>query len=269
MSKNNIPEIILERYVLKELPEEKMKEVEEYLIKNPYAKRRVEEIELANAEILRNYPAEEIAVEINRRLAVSEKRQKNIKADKVKRLYLPSFAIAAAAVILIVIFPLVRPVDDLLKNNNGVEITRAKGENAGLLVYRKRGSRVELLKSGAEARKGDLLQIAYFSIEDGYGTVLSIDGRGTVTLHFPGDADSSTALKKGKKSLLPNAYELDDAPEFERFFFITGKSELDVRRLLSAAKALSVIPGLAMIEDLKIDKSLNQESVLIEKEEQL
>ena len=29
MSKNNIPEIILERYVLKELSEEKMKEVEE------------------------------------------------------------------------------------------------------------------------------------------------------------------------------------------------------------------------------------------------
>jgi len=38
---------------------------------------------------------------------------------------------------------------------------------------------------------------------------------------------------------LPHAYALDDAPRFERFFFITANDPLDVRQTLAALRMLA------------------------------
>ncbi|MEZ4473614.1 MAG: hypothetical protein R3F60_23055 [bacterium] len=61
-----------------------------------------------------------------------------------------------------------------------------------------------------------------------------------VTLHFPDTASADTALPAGQQLVtLPHAYQLDDAPRFERFFFVTAHHPLDVGELLAEARQLA------------------------------
>jgi len=87
------------------------------------------------------------------------------------------------------------------------------------------------LKNGARAKAGDLLQLAYIPAGKTYGVIFSIDGSGIVTLHHPESKGNSSILKQEKKNLLPSSYELDNAPDFERFFFITTMEEIEVQSI--------------------------------------
>jgi hypothetical protein len=146
-----------------------------------------------------------------------------------------------------------------------MEITRLKGMESGLYVYRKKNSGVEILKDGSSAAAGDLLQMSYISTEDSYGVILSIDGRGTVTLHYPRNLGAEPKLKTNSKVILPYAYELDDAPDFERFFLILSPSIIDVKEVMHAAELLARSPGRSRKEKIQLDESVTQISVLIVK----
>ncbi len=136
-----------------------------------------------------------------------------------------------------------------------------------IYIYRKGDA--EPLQNGSYARKGDLLQIAYQTDAEAFGIILSIDGRGTVTLHFPDNASGSTKLTLNEKTALGNSYELDDAPEFERFFFITSESPLNTKSILRAAEELARNKFNVLNENIKItgitDNSIRQMSITIKK----
>jgi hypothetical protein len=68
--------------------------------------------------------------------------------------------------------------------------------------------------------------------------VFSVDGRGSVVLHYPSNASDSTALSPGGAHALPFSYELDDAPGFERFFLVWSDNPIPVDAVLAAAKNL-------------------------------
>ena len=87
-----------------------------------------------------------------------------------------------------------------------------------LYVYRRSASGNQRLKDGATAARGDLVQLAYGG--GGYVVVLSIDGARKVTLHWPERNDGDAPAVKAGENRLPSAYELDDAPAFERFFLV-------------------------------------------------
>ena len=97
--------------------------------------------------------------------------------------------------------------------------------------------------------------------------ILSIDGRGAVTLHLPESKGDSTKLELSKQSLLPNAIELDDAPEFERFFFLTSDSPIDVNGILQEAQDLAKNLEQVRQNNLELPESFQQYSVLILKGE--
>ena len=118
-----------------------------------------------------------------------------------------------------------------------VESTRIKGD-LRLLAFRKVGDRVERLAAGDQVRAGDLLQLRFNGGGRRHGVIASIDGAGAVTLHFPDAEGASTALPL-RTSDLPHAYALDDAPRFERFFFLTDDEPIDVARALAALRALA------------------------------
>jgi len=103
--------------------------------------------------------------------------------------------------------------------------------------------------------------------EESYGMILSIDGRGTVTLHLPENKGESTKLESSKQFLLPNAIELDDAPKFERFFFFTSGSPIDVDSVLREAQDLAKNPEKVQQKNLNLPESYKQYSVLILKGE--
>jgi hypothetical protein len=143
---------------------------------------------------------------------------------------------------------------------------RSKGLDFDLRVYRQRGSAVERLAAGSEAAPHEVLQLGYVRAGYAHGVLLSLDGRGGVTMHFPREASESTRLPAGSgEQLLPEAYELDDAPGFERFIFVGAARPLPVDDVLSAARALAADPKRAETAPLALTLASGQRSVLVRK----
>jgi hypothetical protein len=117
------------------------------------------------------------------------------------------------------------------------ETTRPKGA-ARLLAFRQTGDHAEPLGNDSRAKPGDVIQLRYNAGGHRHGVIASVDGAGEVTLHYPVDERGSTSLA-AKPTALPDAYELDDAPSFERFFFITADAPLDVIHTLHALRTLA------------------------------
>jgi len=137
-----------------------------------------------------------------------------------------------------------------------------------LILHRKNNDVVELLENRDRAKAGDLLQIAYVAAGEPYGVILSIDGTGGVTLHYPEGKKESTILKQDKKILLRSAYELDEAPEFEGFFFITSKSIIRADEVLKSAEVLAKNPNRAKKENLELPETFSQSSIILIKGEE-
>lgn len=143
---------------------------------------------------------------------------------------------------------------------------RAKGLDLELRVYRKHGALAEQLVDGSEVAARDVLQVGYVRGEYTFGVLISIDGRGQVTLHHPATRDGSTALSSdGARQLLPDAYELDDAPGFERFVFVVAQQPLSVAAVEAAARELARDPERARREPLLLPVRTAQRSVLLRK----
>jgi hypothetical protein len=143
-----------------------------------------------------------------------------------------------------------------------VETTRIKGD-ARLLAFRKQGGRVERLAPGAIVRAGDVVQLRFNGGGRRHGVIASIDGSGVVTLHFPDSEIAATDLPE-KTADLPHAYALDDAPRFERFFFITAEEPIDVASALGALRTLAGRPDGDRAA-LALPPSFRQVSLLLHK----
>ena len=126
--------------------------------------------------------------------------------------------------------------------------TRIKGgeQEPRLLVFRKLASGAERLGDGALARNGDLVQLAYRSGGLQYGAILSVDGRGTVTQHLP--TTGTRAVPLAAQDTLDVAYELDDAPRWERFYLVAA----DRRFGLAAVKTKLAAGDVALGDDVRL-----------------
>ena len=97
------------------------------------------------------------------------------------------------------------------------------GRAARCCVYRHRGER----RRAAERRRArGPRRPAAARVPRGpggrFGVLLSIDGAGHVTLHLPESAARRRRADAQGEIRLPSAYELDDAPAFERFLLVTS-----------------------------------------------
>lgn len=145
-----------------------------------------------------------------------------------------------------------------------IEDTVAKGDlDAKLLVYRQVGAAIEPLTDGALAQAGDVIGLAYQAAGALHGVILSVDGRGGVTLHQPAQPEAGTALDRSGTINLSQGYQLDDAPAFERFVFVTGGAPIDVGAVLDAARALP--PAAAREAPLALPPGLDQRSLWLRK----
>jgi len=105
--------------------------------------------------------------------------------------------------------------------------TRIKGLDARMEVWKKTPTGIVQLQDLDEVREGDEIQLRYAVPEKCFGILFSMDGNGALTLHM-GDGEKSVELAPGKMNSLPFAYKLDDAPYFEKFFFVTSSNEFAV-----------------------------------------
>src|SRR5215467_1825143 len=161
MTDRRLPDYLLERLALGELPEEEARAAQEQLAREPDGAQRLSDLRASNADLLARHPPQAVVREIERR-----QRALIVQLPRRRGAWLAASAGVFAAVVLAVV--LRQP-----------EQTRIKGD-ATLLVYRSRGAEVEQLQNGAIARAGDTVQLAYVRARQVYGAIISVDGAGTV-----------------------------------------------------------------------------------------
>jgi hypothetical protein len=241
----------LERLAQGELDQAAAREVEGKLGKEQTAA-RLEGLAASNQEILARLPPEVVGASIRKRLQAQRPRR----AMWVMALV----PVAMAAGVWAVGFS-----PRLASGPGQTEETRSKGATH-LYAYRAAppGTRPIRLGQAARVRPHDVLQLGYTAGEARYGTVVSVDGRGVVTQHLPVNAPSSAPLATAGETNLPQSYELDDAPGFERFFLITAARPFSLAQVLDAARALAR-DNDARRKALSLAPDLRQESLLLEK----
>lgn len=200
----------------------------------------------SNDEILAAHPPAAVAAEVKRRLRATEARLRS--PSRVRWLVAAASALGAA-VLVVSVGARRGPADD------GV---RLKGLAPHLVVYRD-GATPERLADRAPARPHDVVQLGYVAAGRRYGAIVSLDGRGEVTLHL-----APQALAETGEVRLPSAFELDDAPAFERFVFVTGDEPFDEADVLGAARGAAT-GGNARDAPLPLPRGLQQSSFTLEK----
>jgi anti-sigma factor RsiW len=258
-----VADLILEQYRLGELPIADAERVERLVTSDGALRRRLEALDESDAEIARVYPAARLAQAVRARLPVAAAR------DDGWRVALAF----AAAVVVILLLPrawidsALRTVTDP-QSQAPPDDDRIKGLKPSLAIYRRTATGSETLADGSVARAGDLLRVGYAGAGRGYGVIVSIDGRGAVTLHLPPAGERAAALVSGGITLLDQAYELDEAPGWERFYFVTSDTPFDVAPIMAAArKAASGTDGFRPPPaTLAIAPELSQSAFSIQKE---
>jgi hypothetical protein len=227
---------MLERYNLGELSREEKERVDAALAGDPALTERLRGLRASDADIRRRGLAAPAA------------------APRARRLRPLMWGAAAAALALVIVLPLSRgapPAGGGSAESAGPSGERFKG-NAGmaeLRVYLKKEGTQPLPAEGAVFREGDTIQIAYTVRDAGdspYGVIFSIDGQSALTLHYPYTPDSAARLRTGRQTFLEEAYTLDDAPDYEIFFFVVSDKPLGVKEILKTARQLAGNPETAL-----------------------
>ncbi len=259
MSKPDRPST-LERYLLGVLGDAEMRAFEARFSPEQRAAWAAEHAAL-QSELLARFGAAPFAERV-KRIAAAEAKQ-----HKRSTPALPVLGFAALlACVGVFGRSLLERSDSLTEAVSAEPTERAKGLAPGLRVYRKTGSGSERLREDAVVQSGDVLQLGIVAPGMRHGVVLALDGAGQVTQLFPSEPEGSTRLPEAAgEHLLDLAYELDEAPGFERFVLVTAASDIAPERVLAAARKLAKNANAVRSEALPLAPELSQTSFLLRK----
>ena len=233
------PDLLLEQLVLGELTPERAAAVRARLAREEGGQARLEALEASDAAILDTYAPVVMKAGIEALLTEAGGHRRVWLGGRV---LVPAVTMAALLVALAVPFFGERSgagegegASAPWQAGSGV---RTKGDPR-FSLHLKTATGSEPLASGAVVRPGDRIGLRYLAAGARHGVILSVDARGVVSLHHPDRPDGSTALDSSGAQDLPFAYELDDTPGAERFWFVTGDGPVDVEALIAAVKQLS------------------------------
>lgn len=262
------PDWLLERIALGELPPEELAAARARLAEEPDGLARLAALEADSRATLERLPPSRVAREV----AARASRKEAARAPSWR--LAPAWGLLVPALATVALFVLARPDTDTVGDTgpgrvttvDGYEPTNIKGLDPQLLVHRQAAAGPEPLTDGAPAAAGDVVQVSYVAAGHRHGVILSIDGRGAVTLHAPEEGGTTSAvLSPSGTHMLPRAYELDDAPAFERFFLVVADAPFDLEPVLTAARALAEGPE-ARTDPLSLPEGLTQVSLRLEKQ---
>ncbi len=264
----------LEQYALDELTEAEARLLEERLSSDPSLKRRLEAIEAHNAVFEAGFPAAEMLPRIEAAVRAARRSRsvagapsgaavRNSGAASVSPGGVPEnlanalsrvvagvrsrpmaagLAMTALVALAAVTFHMPQdmpPGTSIAPPGNaaGQDGVRLKGQEPELRLYRSTPQGPERMRPGAPAAAGDVLQAEFHPGDFAYGAIASVDGNGSVTLHWPPRADDGTAWSALPGHRLPKAYQLDAAPGFERFHLLLSRKPLALGSLLPLVAA--------------------------------
>jgi len=249
----------LERIALGELVGDEMVRAHQRLAAETGGLQRLRDLEASTAAILAEHPPEIVVPQILARIA----RHEAPGTESFSRGWWSGLGVGLAAAVAALAFVLVSP-----STQTGPEpapdTTRLKGLSPHLVVHRASASGPQRVREGESVSAGDVLQLGYVAGGERYGAILSIDGAGQVTLHHPEFATLLPVLTPDGRVDLPFAYELDAAPAFERFVFVTSDEPIDVDAVLGAARTVAGTDNAAGAP-LPLPAQMHQESLLLSK----
>ena len=237
-----IPDWKLERYRLNELDAAEAAKVKTALAAEPALAARLAAMNADDAAILAAHPAAQVASRVDsaRRIVVSHRKPPQ------RWMLLPALALAAVLAVVVAPRLFAKPQDDII----------LKGLGPSLRVFRLTNAEPERLDDGAKVHPRDVVQVAFELAGAPHLVVVSVDGAGHSTLHWPKDGNTQTP--PGFK-VLPQSFELDDAPKFERFFLVTSDLPLTPNAVLKAAESAArggtlALPGPVTQRSLLLEK---------------
>ncbi|MCR4941102.1 MAG: hypothetical protein K5930_13535 [Treponemataceae bacterium] len=198
-------------------------------------------LEKSDREILAAYPASEMQAAVAAKLAASSFKDRTGGWNLIR-------IVACAAVLclaLMVPFFVLRNTGTVTKEALGVSLeaatdeSRAKGAGSRMYLYKKVGDKAVKLSDSDSVSEGDIIQISYVSSGAKYGAIVSVDGNGVVTQHYPEYGYTSALLETNGEIPLEYSYQLDDAPSFERFLLITGDKPFSVSGIVDAVDSFT------------------------------
>ncbi len=237
-----IPDWKLERFLTGDLPDGEMREIRELEASDEVLAQRLKLLREDNKAILNKFPFESLAAKMADTDATA--------ANNALSFGFVKFAAAAVLVLAVALVAFMVQRETVVAGGNaagngddvaavnGSQITqvafaetqsdtRIKGLDARMEVWKKTTSGIVQLQDLDEVHEGDEIQLRYAVPEKCFGLLFSMDGNGALTLHM-GDGVKAIELAPGKMNSLPFAYKLDDAPYFEKFFFVTSPKEFAV-----------------------------------------
>ena len=237
-----IPDWKLERFLTGDLPEEEMNKLRELEANDAVFANRLKMLREDNKAILSKLPFETLAANLG---TVTE--TAGTAAKNAPRFTLVKFAAAAMFVFAVALVAFFAQSETSVMNErvggdvaavNGSQNTqvalaenesdtRIKGLDARMEVWKKTSAGIVQLNDLDSVGEGDEIQLRYAVPEKCFGLLFSMDGNGALTLHM-GNGVKAIELAPGKMNSLPFAYKLDDAPYFEKFFFVTSPKEFAV-----------------------------------------
>lgn len=139
-----------------------------------------------------------------------------------------------------------------------------KGDARPLLIYEKVFIGQKLLHDGDRLPSGSTIQFDFKAENCSHGIISSLDGRGGISWHFPAEVPGDQKLDKGSQKPLAKSFKLDEAPAFERFYFIRAHAPIPVEEVLKSLQQVS--PGDSFgPSTLALGKQYHQFSVLLKK----
>lgn len=189
---------------------------------------RIDAMRAEGAELLESLSPESVAREVHRRRMA---RQPQSERHQLARLlYVGGGAFAAALVLLLIWHgPGIEEPSIESHPDDVLDVVRAKGDPR-LFAHLQTDKGSRPLRDGDRVVAGDRIQLQYLAAGWGYGCIFSVDGRGVLSQHLPPEEASEAAvLAQESKVSLASSYELDDAPAYERFYFVASKHPFALR----------------------------------------
>jgi hypothetical protein len=258
---HDVPDLLLEQYRLNELTPEDARRVSLALDTDPVLRERLRALESSDAEIARTFPPGWLAERIRERRPRQHGDAPRARRS-VRQWGLP-IAVAAAAGIFAFTVPAIVPWAGRTESTDG---NRVKGLRPSLVVYRQTDRGSETLADGAVAKAGDVVRLGYAPGDRAYGVILSIDTRGTVTRHLPKTGNTSAVLAHERLNLLDTAFELDDVPGWERFYFVASDRAFDVEPIVEVIRRTAATATDVRRVELSLPRSFDQFVFLLQKE---
>jgi hypothetical protein len=244
---------LLERYVADDVTEKEKECIETAATLNTDVSESIADLQRSNAEILERYPASRLVPEIIARHDQARQKQAVFQLPPKRALFASGIAAGLAAAVLLAVLPVLHSGETAnmttLATTQGSD--RVKGSqmvSSELRVYLKTATlpAPDPLPDKTVVQAGNTVQLAYtVGAAEKYGVIFSVDGRGVVTMHYPSGVSQSTKLIAGKQTPLDEAYTLDDAPDYEAFFFVVDDAPLDTKAVLDKAEELARDPRTA------------------------